>query len=72
MSTAANINHISVQRVYRTGNVGTRIRLAEYSSHIRDAVLADIAATGHSYNQIVIGGDCYWYAHETPWFSGKR
>jgi len=72
MSTAANINHISVQRVYRTGNVGTRIRLAEYSSHIREAVLADIAATGHSYNQIVIGGDSYWYAHETPWFSGKR
>jgi len=57
--------------VYRTGNVGTRVRLAEYSSHIREAVLADIAATGCSYNQIVIGGDWYWYAHETPWFSGK-
>jgi len=72
MSTAANINHISVQRVYGSGNVGVRVRLAEYSSHIREAVLADIAATGCSYNQIVIGGDLYWYAHETPWFSGKR
>jgi hypothetical protein len=72
MTTTANINHISVQRVYRTGNLGVRIRLAEYSSHVREAVLADIAATGYSYNQIVIGGDSYWYAHETPWFSGKR
>ena len=72
MSAAANINHISVQRVYGSGNVGVRVRLAEYSSHIREAVLADIAATGCSYNQIVIGGDLYWYAHETPWFSGKR
>jgi hypothetical protein len=72
MSQTANINHISVQRVYGSGNVGTRIRLAEYSSHVRDAVLADIAENGHNYNQIVIGGDLYWYSHETPWFSGKR
>ena len=72
MATTANINHISVQRVYRTGNVGIRIRLADYSSHVRQAVLSDIAETGHSYNQIVIGGDLYWYSYETPWFDGKR
>ena len=71
-ATQPNINHITVQRVYRTGNVGNRIRLAECSSHIRDAVVADIVATGRDYSQILIGGDCYWYAHETPWFSGKR